>query len=93
MKYSTVVAVLALFGVASVNTLQIKDQLASNQAQKLFSNFVSKFGRNYKNNEEFTKRLNNFQKNLEIINKNNQENKDYQLEANKFADLSLSEYQ
>jgi hypothetical protein len=85
--------VLALFGVASVNTLQIKDQLASSQTQKLFSNFVSKFGRNYKNNQEFQARLNNFAKNLDIINKNNQENSDYQLEANKFADLSLSEYQ
>ena len=93
MKFTSVVAVLALFGVVSVNSISIKNKVESSQTQKLFSNFVSKFARNYKNQDEFNTRLSNFAKNLDIINKNNQENKDYQLEANKFADLSLSEYQ
>ena len=93
MKFSTIVAVLALFGVASTNAIQIKNKVDAAQTEKLFSNFISKFQRNYRDKGEYQVRLSNFAKNLEVVNKHNSEDgSDYQMELNKFADLSPKEY-
>lgn len=43
MKYSYVIAVLAVFGLVSVEAVTVKDKLDAAQAQKLFSGFVGKF--------------------------------------------------
>jgi len=88
MKYSSIVAVLAIFGVVSVNSLSVKSRVEAAQTERLFSGFVSKFQRNYRSNDEYANRLSNFAKNLEIVNNNNAGNGLFQLELNKFADLS-----
>lgn len=66
MKFTTIVAVLALFGV--VSSVSIKNKIEVAQTEKLFANFLSKFGRNYKSSEEYTTRLANFAKNVDIVN-------------------------
>jgi C1A family cysteine protease len=53
---------------------------------------VSKFGRSYKSNSEFQNRLSNFAKNLDIVNSHNAKNVGFELELNKFADLSDQEF-
>jgi C1A family cysteine protease len=92
MKFTTIVAVLALFGVVSVNAIQIKNKVGAAQTEKQFANYISKFSRSYRSNEEYQARLSNFAKNLDIVNNHNSNNLDYQLELNKFADLSDKEY-
>ena len=92
MKFSTFVAVLALFGITSTNAVSIKNKLGTSHVEKQFAGFISKFGRNYKSSEEYNTRLSNFQKNLDIINNHNSQNLSFTLEANKFADLSDEEY-
>jgi hypothetical protein len=77
MKFTTIVAVLALFGVVSVNGLQIKGKIQAAQTEKLFSNFISKFSRNYKNNNEYATRLGHFSKNVDIVNAHNAANTDF----------------
>ena len=67
MKFASIVAVLALFGVVSVNSLSIKNRVEAAQTEKQFANFITKFSRNYKNNDEYVSRLSNFAKNLEIV--------------------------
>lgn len=92
MKFSSIVAVLALLGVVSVEAVQVKNKLQTSQVEKSFNSFVSKFQRNYKSQKEYQTRLSNFAKNLEIVNQHNAQNVGYQLELNKFADLSNAEY-
>ena len=53
MKFPSIIAVLALLGVASVDALQLKNKIETSQVEKQFQNFVSKFQRNYKNTEEY----------------------------------------
>src|SRR5688572_19072297 len=91
MKFSQIVAVLALLGAAT-EALTIKSQVDQAKVQKMFSSFVNKFGRNYKNNNEYQTRLANFMKNLQIVEDNNAHNEDFQLETNKLSDLSDNEY-
>ena len=91
MKFSYFVAVLALFGVASTNALQLKNKLSKAGVEKEFSNFVSKFGRNYKSSEEYNTRLGNFAKNYQRVADHNGKH-NFTLSLNKFADLSDAEY-
>jgi hypothetical protein len=57
MKYSYLIAVLAVFGIVSTEAITVQEKLDMAQAKKLFGNFVSKFQRNYRNNDEYNKRL------------------------------------
>ena len=91
MKFTHIVAVLALLGI-STQAVSVKDQLQQDKIKKSFSSFVSKFKRNYRNNNEFQTRLNNFAKNLQIVEEHNANNSDFQLETNKFADLTEKEF-
>ena len=67
MKYSYMIAVLAVFGLVSAEALTVQDKLDSAQAKKLFSNFVGKFQRNYRTSSEYNNRLSNFMKNYQIV--------------------------
>jgi C1A family cysteine protease len=93
MKFSSICAVLVLLGVVSVEGIQVKNKLEQGKVEKLFSGFVSKFQRNYRNNNEYNTRLSNFKRNQEIIEAHNAGSNSFQLEANKFADLSPEEFQ
>lgn len=53
MKFSSIIAVLALLGVVSVEAVQVKNKLETSQVEKQFTKFVSKFQRNYKNQGEY----------------------------------------
>ena len=92
MKFSYFVAVLALLGVASIDALQLKNKLSKAAVEKEFSNFIGKFGRNYKSSEEYNTRLGNFAKNYQRVADHNA-NSNFTLGLNKFADLSDAEYQ
>ena len=93
MKTTLFIAIAALLGVTA-NAATIK-QLASrggNDVETHFAKFTSKFQRNYKNKDEYGKRLSNFKKNKKIVDDENSKNAGYELEVNKFADLSDNEF-
>lgn len=93
MKFTTVVAVLALFGVITTNAVSIQSKLEENNVKKVFAAFTNKFQRSYKNQGEYQDRLSNFMKNYQIVTDHNNNNSDFQLEMNKFSDLSDREFQ
>lgn len=53
-----------------------------------FNNFISKHHKSYLTKNEFQERFKIFKQNFDYVQKHNAENKDYKLEANKFADWS-----
>jgi cell shape-determining protein MreC len=92
------VAAVALFnlsGSASDNSSNGTFLAVDNTDQQVvsqFNDFISKHQKNYLTKEEYKARLTIFQSSLEFINKSNNENKDFKLAANSFADMSASEY-
>lgn len=90
MKLPSVLTILTFLGVATAATIKSRISVEAPINQQ-FANFVAKFSRSYKNNDEYLKRLSLFAKNLEIVNNHNANNKDYKLAINKFADLSTKE--
>jgi hypothetical protein len=60
-----------------------------------FTKFGSRFGRNYKSQDEYKNRLSIFKKTYDLVQKHNSENAEkegFTLEVNKFADLSDEEF-
>jgi len=57
-----------------------------------FQNFVQKHNRNYLTKEEYSARLGIFAKNLEIIRQHDPVASGYKIGVNKFADMSLEEF-
>jgi C1A family cysteine protease len=58
-----------------------------------FQSFITKHNRNYLTKEEYNARLSIFKSNLDQIKSHNAANEGYQLAINKFADLSLEEFE
>ena len=94
MKTSVFIAVLALFGITceAARLSQHSFAQAMDEDESHFVNYIAKFKRSYKTNGEYNTRLSNFKKNKNIVDTENAKNTDFQLELNKFADLSDKEY-
>lgn len=94
----TVAAIAALIGTQSSqftggHRLLQADPKLSDHDVKAFQTFVQKHNRNYMTKEEYNARLHIFASNLEVIRQNDPTKTGYTLGVNKFADLSLSEFE
>ena len=62
------------------------------QMQQLWSQFKSKYDKNYQNDAEENQRFNIFRNNVEFIEKHNQEKHSFSLGINEFADMTQEEF-
>lgn len=97
MKYTVFVAVIALLGfttdAARLSQRILGQSLAEQEEERSFNQFVNKFKRSYRTKGEYGKRLNNFRKNKKFIEEDrNEGDHTYELELNKFADLTNEEF-
>ena len=95
MKFSLFVAIAALIGLTTVEAGKLRQTLAKGNSDDIdshFANFIAKHQRNYKSSSEYQKRLGHFAKNKAIVDAENAKGQGYELELNKFADLSDAEY-
>jgi hypothetical protein len=101
----TVAAVAALVGINSSQTSSLKLsggnrllQAAVDTSDKsaediaAFQNFVQKHNRNYLTKEEYGARLGIFAQNLQLIRLHDAAGTGYKIGVNKFADMSLDEF-
>lgn len=59
---------------------------------QLWSEFKQKYNKNYPNDAEEQQRFNIFNKNVDFIEKHNQEQHSYRLGINEFADMTQEEF-
>lgn len=69
----------------------IANPLSDSEYQSLFTEFIVKHGRQYESTDFFN-RFNIFKKNVDFVNSQNAEGHSYELEVNKFADLTSNEF-
>jgi len=82
MIYLLIVALLCFTQAAT---------LAESEYQRLFTSFISKYGKQYET-DNFFQRYNTFKNNMDAIMAHNEKNLSYTLGMNKFGDLSVEEF-
>lgn len=98
--FASIAVVGTIAAVAVINMSGNSDTtgtfLASDNSDQIlmtkFNDFISKNQKNYLTKEEYKARLQLFKENLDFVEKTNAESEDFQLELNKFADMSEQEY-
>ena len=100
MKRTALITTIAILGLVSTNALTVRQNIKpkenDEQVLEAFTEFTSRFSRQYKTLGEYNKRLSTFKKSFTYVenhNKNKAEKAGYTLEINKFADMTKEEYE
>lgn len=85
------IAVLAVVGVIALGLVMFNPS-TSDDMEQMYSQYLSEYGKNYNNVDEYEMRLQIFSDNVRFINEENARQSDYELGINQFSDWTNEEY-